>query len=301
MPRFWSWSPYEGCGLGAPCSPSPAMLSRTSKPSSASCPLSGAFARPLLAWQWAQRSSLNVGPRPHTPPACGATTHASLNCSLPLANASACSLSSVAMGMENAFGPASGVVKLPADSTAGSRVSALPSARDAAASVRTNGASARRRRVRCIRAALAQSSLVVLIPGAVLHLGRDPDGFVHLLQLLLLRNLVAHGEVGVLGFRRARVVARVEVRSGNDLAQRGLALRAFVRAGRVDPVAGLVDDHACIACVFVERHVHSPAVSPCVRPAWLPPARFWPASPVVCRCSRCAPRSRRTPCGGSQA
>src|SRR5262249_17326428 len=34
-----------------------------------------------------------------------------------------------------------------------------------------------------------------------------------------------------------------------------LTLRAFVWAGRVDPVAGLVDDQACVACVFVERHV----------------------------------------------
>ncbi len=45
-------------------------------------------ARPLFTWQWAQRSSLKVGPSPHTPEGSGATTQASLNCSLPLANAS---------------------------------------------------------------------------------------------------------------------------------------------------------------------------------------------------------------------
>src|SRR5262249_15421356 len=151
-------------------------------------------------------------------------------------NASACSLSSAAMGMEYAAGPASGVVKLPADSAAGSRVSALPSARDAA-NGKTSAGRTRTPRRRRILAMLGQSPLVVFIPRTVLHLGRDPDGLVHLLQLLLFCDLVAHREVGVLGLGRTREVARVEERSGNHLAQPAFALRAFVRAARVDPVA----------------------------------------------------------------
>ena len=82
---------------------------------------------PLFTWQWAQRSSLNVGPSPHTPEGSGATTQASLNCSLPLAKASTCSRSSIAMGMEKAADPDSGVVKTPAERAEGSSAS-LPAA-----------------------------------------------------------------------------------------------------------------------------------------------------------------------------
>src|SRR6185436_7695209 len=107
------------------------MLNRTSNPSCASCPFSGALARPLFTWQCAQRSSLNVGPSPHTPFGSGATTQASLNCSLPLMNVSACSLSSIAKGTEKALAVSSATLNAPAVNDSGSSASELPIASEA--------------------------------------------------------------------------------------------------------------------------------------------------------------------------
>src|SRR3954451_134544 len=212
-------------------------------------------------------------------------------------------------GFENAALPCSGVVTRPAVAAAGSSVSVSA----AAYSANTVMLAANARWTRT-----AVLHLVIVIPRAVLDLGRQPDRFVHFLHIGFLGDFIAHGEICILGFGRAREAASIEIRCRQDLTQRCLAFRAAFRSCIVDTVAGLVDRVARIACIFVGRHAFllllcfvrrkrpalagRPFYAVCTttQSGWRrSPA--WPASLPACRCSRYAPHFRRTLCGGFPA
>ena len=97
-------------------------------------------------------------------------------------------------------------------------------------------------------------SSVIVIPRTVLDLGRNPDGLVHLLQFLFLGDLVALGQVCILGLGRAGVVAQYSGSAPTRPCAAPPCTSSTLRARIVDPVPGLIDDAARIACIFVGRH-----------------------------------------------
>src|SRR5437762_13265511 len=58
--------------------------------------------------------------------------------------------------------------------------------------------------------ACAASRSVVVVPRAVLHFRRNPDGFIDLLEFLLLGDFVAFRHLRILGLRRTGMVAGIQ-------------------------------------------------------------------------------------------
>src|SRR5215510_11338254 len=96
------------------------------------------------------------------------------------------------------------------------------------------------------------------VPRTVLDAFRQPDCFVHLLQLLLFGDLVADREVGVLRLGRAGVVAHVQAGRGEHLAQPAVASRTSLGRRSTDAVSRLVDHLARVTGIFVERQSGPP-------------------------------------------
>src|SRR5581483_11228453 len=95
---------------------------------------------------------------------------------------------------------------------------------------------------------------VILVPWVVLDFGRNPDGFIDLLQILLFRDFVAHREVRILRLGRTGIVAHVQARCRNYFAQGPATLLAALRSGLCDAVLRAIDGETRVARVFVDGH-----------------------------------------------
>lgn len=95
---------------------------------------------------------------------------------------------------------------------------------------------------------------VVIVPRRVLHIRRDPDRLVDLLQLALSDQFLLHGHGGIFRFRGTAEVFHVQPWCRYHLAQIPIALVAMAESFFIYSMPRLKNDVARIACIFIGRH-----------------------------------------------